>query len=109
MTESWQKALNRLESATVCLEAALPDNMALAEEALSIRQEAVTSIKTLPPEFGAAESLRRLWIRGEESLRQCRLLRAEIAVELGNVEQQRLLMRSLGGGETEDTKIDCSI
>lgn len=92
---NWQEALAKLETATARLEAAIPDNIPLAEEALAMRGDAVAEIRALPPSPDAADKLRRLWERGEESVQRFRLLRAHLVVELSNVEQQRLLLRTI--------------
>jgi hypothetical protein len=92
---NWQEGLAKLETATARLEAAIPDNIPLAEEALAMRADAVAEIRALPPSPGSANRLRRLWERGEESVQRFRLMRAQLVVELSNVEQQRLLLRTI--------------
>lgn len=95
----WQGALAKLETAAARLEAAIPDNLPLAEEALSMREDAVGEIQALPPSPGMTSALRRLWERGEESVQRFRLMRAQLVVELSNVEQQRLLLRTIDDPE----------
>jgi hypothetical protein len=95
MTAVWLQALEKLEIATARLESAIPDNVLLAEEALALRGEAIAEISALPRAGDVVDVLRALVERGEEAARHLRLARARLTVELGNVEQQRLLMRAL--------------
>ena len=96
---NWQGALAKLETATARLEAAIPDNIPLAEEALTMREDAVAEIRALQASPDAADRLRYLCERGEESIQRFRLMRAQLVVELSNVEQQRLLLRTIDDPE----------
>ena len=108
MSATWCKALENLEIATARLESAVPDDLSMAEEALALREEAVRQIAALPARPGVADGLRQLLERGEEAARRLRLVRAQSTVELGNVEQQRLLLRALGRPESADNRVGYS-
>lgn len=100
--------LDKLESATARLEAVVPDNLPAAEEALETREQAIAQIAALRAGAEELDRLRALWARGEEAVRHLRLLRAQLSVELSNVEQQRLLLRALGAGESHGGQVDWS-
>lgn len=106
---TFKQALAELESATARLEAALPDNLSLAQDAMALREEAISAIGTLPVESEAVVGLQRLWERGEASLRRLRLVRAQMTVEFSNLEQQRLLISAINAGGSRINEIDCSI
>ena len=105
MSATWREALENLDIATARLESATQGDLSLAEEALALREEAVRQIASLPARPGVAGAVRKLLERGEEAAQRLRLVRAQLTVELGNVEQQRLLLRALGRPESADNRV----